>query len=128
VAKKTHIGKIKVWVDVGRYFYSLIAQTITTLTVLRLAGYKWYVIITVMLIAVPILLLGIRLYMKYIYPAEQEYLWRKNPVVGELLESGMQERRSMGRQSDIQKMAKDEEFHKKKPLSARERARLWSPE
>ena len=82
-----NLGKIQALLDIARYYYSLIMQTITGFGMLKLLGLEWSTLIILILVLIPIMLCVVWFHVKYILPKKQEYLWKKNPVVRELMDT-----------------------------------------
>ena len=82
---KINPGKVKLWADIGHWYYSKVIQTITVVGVLKLAGLSWWKLLVGGIAGLPLLLLLIYFHMKYIYPKEHEYSWQKNPMVKDLI-------------------------------------------
>jgi len=80
-------GKIKVWLEIARYYYGIIFQIITGFGMLKLLGVSWLVNIIIFLCMIPVFMLIVYFHMKYVYPLEVKYTWEKNPAYKQLLKN-----------------------------------------
>ena len=80
-----NLGKMQALIDIARYYYSLIMQTITGFGMLKLLGLEWNILIILVLVLIPVMICVVWFHVKYILPKKQEYLWKKNPVVKKLI-------------------------------------------
>ena len=84
--KDINLGKIKVWIDVARWYYGLIMQTVTGFGILKLLGLSWYILAFIFIAMIPVIIFIVYLHMTYIYPKEVSYTWDKNPMFHKLME------------------------------------------
>ena len=85
---KINLGKIKVWIEAASWYYGKVMQIVTAAGVLKLGGVSWWVLGVIFFSSIPALAAIVYLHMKYVYPSEVEYTWRKNPVVKEFILKG----------------------------------------
>jgi hypothetical protein len=80
---KFHIGMMQAWIDVAKYYYATIAQTVVLTGVLKFNQLTWGEIGLILIgILVVVCVVGV-LHMKFIYPKHSKYLYNKNPVIQE---------------------------------------------
>lgn len=82
---KINQGKILVWFNIARYYYSWITQTIAFLGILKLLGLSWIILSIIFLCLIPVICGIIYFHMKFVYPKEHQYIWTKNPAYKKLL-------------------------------------------
>ena len=80
MTNKINFGKLKVWIEVANWYYGKIMQIVTSFGVLKLLGLSWIVLLCILIVMMPIIIYIVYLHMKYVYPKEVEYTWKKNPM------------------------------------------------